>query len=75
MDKTPVSGPVSFGANRPPLALHVPQPPARPGEAPDFSAQAIPEAGATPRPETDAHPAAMRDLAYGLINPRIRQAR
>jgi len=67
MDKTPVSGPASFGANRPPLTLHVPQPPARPGQAPDFSGQAFPPAGATPRPDPDTAPAAMRDHAYGLI--------
>lgn len=38
---------------RPPH-LHVPEPAARPGEAPDFSAFVVPQAGAAPRPEIDA---------------------
>src|SRR4051812_35105963 len=55
------------GRNLPPLSLHVPQPDFRPGDHADFSGLVIPEAGATPRPETDATPATMRDLAYGLV--------
>jgi 2-oxoisovalerate dehydrogenase E1 component alpha subunit len=38
------------GSNRPPLALYVPQPPARPGQVPDFSALPFPPAGAAPGP-------------------------
>jgi 2-oxoisovalerate dehydrogenase E1 component alpha subunit len=67
MDKTPHSPPPSYGANHPRLSLHVPQPPARPGEAPDFSGQSFPPAGATPRPDVEAHPATMRDMPFGLI--------
>ncbi len=54
-------------SNRPPLELHVPQPPARPGEAPDFSGVVLPPAGAAPRPDHRASAATFRDLAYGLI--------
>ena len=53
--------------NRPPLELHVPEPPARPGEAPEFERLAIPAAGETPRPEPQAAAASFRDLAYGLV--------
>jgi 2-oxoisovalerate dehydrogenase E1 component alpha subunit len=42
------------GANRPRLALHVPEPPYRPGDAVDFSEMAIPAAGAQPRPDEAA---------------------
>jgi 2-oxoisovalerate dehydrogenase E1 component alpha subunit len=38
-------------ANRPRLALHVPEPAYRPGDTPDFSAIAIPAAGAAQRPD------------------------
>jgi 2-oxoisovalerate dehydrogenase E1 component alpha subunit len=37
--------------NRPALALHVPEPPFRPGDKPDFSAITIPAAGEAPRPD------------------------
>ena len=36
------------GHNLPPLKLHVPEPPARPGEAADFTHFDIPAAGAQP---------------------------
>ena len=49
------------------LRLHIPQPPHRPGEAPDFSHLDIPPAGATPRPATDAHESTLRELAFGLV--------
>jgi 2-oxoisovalerate dehydrogenase E1 component alpha subunit len=39
-------------ANRPKLALHVPEPSFRPGDSPDFSSLKIPAAGAAPRPDT-----------------------
>src|SRR3954452_8097075 len=47
--------------NRPKLALHVPEPPFRPGDTPDFSALKIPAAGSAPRPDvaapaTETHP-------------------
>ena len=35
--------------NRPKLALHVPEPPFRPGDTPDFSSLKIPAAGAEDR--------------------------
>ena len=44
--------------NRPKLALHVPEPPLRPGDTPDFSKLKIPAAGKAPRPDTNA-PAAV----------------
>ena len=50
-----------------PLQLHVPEPSARPGQAPDFSWLQIPEAGSVPRPDTDTEPQEMRPLAYSLI--------
>jgi 2-oxoisovalerate dehydrogenase E1 component alpha subunit len=39
------------GTNRPRLSLHVPEPPARPGEEADFSHIRVSEAGAQPRPD------------------------
>lgn len=42
------------GSNRPRLALHVPEPRYRPGDAVDFSDMAIPAAGAQPRPDEAA---------------------
>ncbi len=41
-------------ANRPALALHVPEPKYRPGDAPDFSSIAVPAAGSAPRPDVAA---------------------
>jgi 2-oxoisovalerate dehydrogenase E1 component alpha subunit len=38
-------------ANRPRLALHVPEPAYRPGDTPDFSSIEVPAAGAAPRPD------------------------
>ena len=53
--------------NRPALALHVPEPDARPGDEIDFSHIHIPEAGAVRRPEEAVDPAEIRDLPYSLI--------
>ena len=50
-----------------PLALHVPEPAVRPGDTPDFSNVRIPEAGSVARPEVDADPEAIRDLAFSII--------
>ncbi|HEY0917102.1 MAG TPA: 3-methyl-2-oxobutanoate dehydrogenase (2-methylpropanoyl-transferring) subunit alpha [Solimonas sp.] len=50
-----------------PLELHVPEPAARPGDAPDFSHLHIPPAGIVPRPATDAPESSMRELPYQLI--------
>jgi 2-oxoisovalerate dehydrogenase E1 component subunit alpha len=40
--------------NRPALALHVPEPPFRPGDTPDFSSIKVPAAGEAPRPDVAA---------------------
>lgn len=49
------------------LSLHVPEPAVRPGDQPDFSNVNIPKAGSVPRPEIDAAPESMRELAYSII--------
>ncbi|MCZ7676291.1 MAG: 3-methyl-2-oxobutanoate dehydrogenase (2-methylpropanoyl-transferring) subunit alpha [Roseovarius sp.] len=53
--------------DKPKLAFHVPEPELRPGDTPDFSHVAIPQAGSVRRPEVDEHPEAMRDLAFSII--------
>ena len=58
---------MAYLKNSRPLSLHIPEPRFRPGETADFSNLTIPEAGATPRPEVDAHPQDMRELAYGMV--------
>lgn len=50
-----------------PLRFHVPEPEVRPGDQPDFSDVKIPRAGTVPRPEVDADPREIRDLAYSII--------
>lgn len=55
------------GRNLPPLRLHVPEPPARPGESADFTHFDIPTVDAASRPDEAALPDTMRDLAYGLV--------
>lgn len=50
-----------------PLSLHVPEPAVRPGDQPDFSNVTIARAGSVPRPEIDAAPETIRDLAYSII--------
>lgn len=47
--------------------LHVPEPALRPGDEPDFSAVAIPRAGAVRRPDPGDSPEDMRDLAFSII--------
>ncbi len=49
-------------ANRPRTRLHVPQPPARPGDRADFSYLKLQPAGAQPRPDVkvSAEPALMK---------------
>jgi 2-oxoisovalerate dehydrogenase E1 component alpha subunit len=49
------------------LRLHVPEPEVRPGGTPDFSKVVIPSAGSVRRPEIDAEPESIRDLAYSII--------
>ena len=53
--------------NRPALALHVPEPDARPGDEIDFSHIHIPPAGSVARPDIAADASAMRDHPYTLI--------
>jgi 2-oxoisovalerate dehydrogenase E1 component alpha subunit len=50
-----------------PLSLHVPEPGVRPGGTPDFSNVKIAAAGSVRRPEVDAKPEDLRDLAYSII--------
>lgn len=52
-------------ANR--LDLHIPEPPARPGDQPRFGDLHLAPPGDTRRPDTLADEAGMRDLPYGLI--------
>ena len=47
--------------------LHVPHPPARPGEAPDFSYVALSPAGAVPRPQVNAPVREILPLAFELV--------
>ncbi len=51
----------------PPLSLTVPEPEVRPGGTPDFSKVPIPRAGTVRRPEVDADPEELRDLAFTII--------
>ena len=46
--------PAPLKPNRPKLALHVPEPPFRPGDKPDFSGVKVPAAGSAPRPDVAA---------------------
>jgi 2-oxoisovalerate dehydrogenase E1 component alpha subunit len=53
--------------NRPELALHVPEPALRPGDAPDFSKLEIAAAGSAPRPHTSAAAAETHPLTTALV--------
>lgn len=53
--------------NEPRLSLHIPEPAARPGDAPSFGDLEIPSAGALDRPATDADEASLRHMPYSLI--------
>ncbi len=53
--------------NRPKLALHVPEPPVRPGDKPDFSFLQIPAAGSAPRPDVTAPASETYPLADTLV--------
>ena len=54
-------------SSKTPLSLHIPEPPARPGQPPDFSRLVIPAAGSQSRPAVDAPAAQLRDCAYDLV--------
>jgi 2-oxoisovalerate dehydrogenase E1 component alpha subunit len=56
-----------------PLSLHVPEPPVRPGDRPDFSRLAIPQAGTVRRPPVDVGAHDIYDLAYSVIRVLNRQ--
>ena len=47
--------------------LHVPNPPARPGDKPDFSYVRLSPAGAVPRPDVTAPVGEVTELANSLI--------
>src|SRR3954453_17696815 len=57
----------SLRRNAPRLALHVPEPPFRPGDTPDFSSLKIPAAGGVSRPDTTARAADTHSLATELV--------
>src|SRR3954447_1649845 len=59
--------PSKLRPNRPKLALHVPEPPFRPGDTPDFSSLKIPAAGSAPRPDTNAPAAETHPLTTDLV--------
>jgi 2-oxoisovalerate dehydrogenase E1 component alpha subunit len=50
-----------------PSRLHVPKPPARPGEPPDFSYVQISPAGAVPRPDLNVSVRDAEGLAFSLV--------
>jgi 2-oxoisovalerate dehydrogenase E1 component alpha subunit len=54
-------------ANRPRLALHVPEPAYRPGDTPDFSSIEVPAAGAAPRPDVAAEAVDTHELCTSLV--------
>jgi 2-oxoisovalerate dehydrogenase E1 component alpha subunit len=54
-------------ANRPQLSLHVPEPPFRPGDTPDYSSMEIPAAGSAPKPDISATAAETEPLTKGLV--------
>lgn len=53
--------------NLPPLSLHVPEPPFRPGDQVDFAAFEVPAAGAQPRPDIAVAAREIQPLAYDMI--------
>src|SRR3954449_8424333 len=57
----------SLRRNAPKLALHVPEPPFRPGDSPDFSSLKIPAAGSAPRPDTSAAASETHPLTTDLV--------
>ena len=59
--------PARLKPNRPRLALHVPEPPFRPGDKPDFSSLRVPAAGEAPRPDTSAAAAETHPLTTHLV--------
>ena len=60
-------------SERKPLSLHVPAPPVRPGDKPDFSRMVVPRAGEVRRPPLDVAAQDIHDLAYSIIRVLNRQ--
>ena len=59
--------PAPLKPNRPKLALHVPEPPFRPGDKPDFSRVKVPAAGSAPRPDVTASATETHPLTTSLV--------
>ncbi len=59
--------PAPLKPNRPKLALHVPEPPFRPGDKPDFSKLKVPAAGSAPRPDVSAAASETHPLTTALV--------
>jgi 2-oxoisovalerate dehydrogenase E1 component alpha subunit len=57
----------SLRRNAPKLALHVPEPPFRPGDNPDFSNLKVPAAGTAARPDTNVPAAETHSLTTALV--------
>ena len=57
----------SLRRNAPKLELHVPEPPFRPGDTPDFSSLKLPAAGNAPRPDTNVVAAETHPLTTHLV--------
>ena len=55
------------GRNLPPLSLHVPEPPFRPGDQADYTDFPLPVAGAVRRPEIGSAAAEIRDMCYAMV--------
>ncbi len=55
------------GRNLPPLALHVPEPPFRPGDEVDYASFVVPVAGTQPRPDISVQACEIRGHAYEMI--------
>ncbi len=53
--------------NRSHLSLHIPEPPTRPGDRPDFSRMPIPKAGEVRRPDENVSPREIGEMAFSLI--------
>jgi 2-oxoisovalerate dehydrogenase E1 component alpha subunit len=66
MAKRPASGEAARG-NLPPLSLHVPEPPFRPGDPVDYSFLKIPPAGAQLRPDEGCAAEETHPLCHDLI--------
>jgi len=54
-------------SNRPPFQIHIPMPPARPGEPAAFDHLKIPKAGLVRRPDRARPQADLRDLRFDWI--------